>query len=73
MTQVYVVVDYTPCTPTAEVCDGLDNDCDEAVDEDVADIVTECSAGVGACFAEGTITTSCVEGAMVAGACTAVA
>ncbi|MBN2360555.1 MAG: hypothetical protein JXR83_13955, partial [Deltaproteobacteria bacterium] len=23
-----------PCTPTAEVCDGLDNDCDEAVDED---------------------------------------
>ncbi len=33
------------CTPSAEVCDGADNDCDDAVDEEIAPI----SCGLGEC------------------------
>ncbi|MBC8413332.1 hypothetical protein H8E50_06650, partial [bacterium] len=38
-----------------EVCDGLDNDCDAQVDEGAAwsDLGTSCSAGTGACEANG--------------------
>ena len=42
-------------------CDGLDNDCDGAVDDDFVSVRTEC--GTGACFAEGQ--TSCVNGVVV--------
>jgi spore coat protein A len=33
----------------AEVCDGLDNDCDGPADEDFANLADPCSAGFGVC------------------------
>lgn len=34
--------DATPCVPGVEVCDGRDNDCDEAVDEDDPRLCQRC-------------------------------
>ncbi|MEM1348713.1 MAG: putative metal-binding motif-containing protein [Myxococcota bacterium] len=36
------------CTPSAEICDGVDNDCDDAIDEDCVDADSDgvCAAGV---------------------------
>ncbi len=51
------------CVPTAAddaTCDGVDDDCDDLVDEDYASTATSC--GVGACAASGS--TSCVAGAV---------
>jgi hypothetical protein len=43
-----------PLTPGAELCGtGLDEDCDELVDEGFPDLNTGCSAGAGECFATG--------------------
>ena len=50
-----------PGTPSAEVCDGADNDCNGAVDDGIASTPTTC--GVGACASIGTL--SCVGGAMI--------
>jgi RHS repeat-associated protein len=44
----------------AEICDGLDNDCDGQADDGLGGDV--CEAGVGACLAAGR--TTCVDGAM---------
>jgi hypothetical protein len=44
------------CTPgpsIAELCDGLDNDCDNSVDEDFTDLGMTCTAGIGACESTG--------------------
>jgi hypothetical protein len=51
----------TPGAPSAEVCDGLDNDCDGAVDNGIAPVPTTC--GIGECAATGTET--CVGGVLV--------
>ena len=37
----------------AELCNGLDDDCNGRVDESFADLNTACSVGVGACFRNG--------------------
>jgi len=39
--------------PSAELCDGLDNDCDGETDEDFPTLDDVCSVGVGECEAEG--------------------
>jgi uncharacterized repeat protein (TIGR01451 family) len=48
---------WSACTgsinPTEELCENLDNDCDGLIDEDFADLGEACSAGVGACRADG--------------------
>ena len=44
-----LVCDATPGSPAAEVCDGVDDDCDDAVDEDAAGVGDGCTRGVGAC------------------------
>ncbi|TAK24010.1 MAG: hypothetical protein EPO40_24925, partial [Myxococcaceae bacterium] len=41
--------------PTAERCNGLDDDCDGAVDEDFPTLGNACSVGVGACSRAGTV------------------
>ncbi len=48
-----LVDDCAPGTPGDEVCDATDNDCDGAIDEDVADAPSSC--GVGACAADGAL------------------
>ncbi len=61
-----VIVDTcTPGTPSTEVCDGIDNDCNGVVDDGIAPVPTTC--GVGACQASGALT--CQNGQMV-GSCT---
>ncbi|UCH82336.1 MAG: hypothetical protein JSW20_06795 [Nitrospiraceae bacterium] len=40
--------------PTAELCDGLDNDCDNDVDEDFVNLGNNCTAGTGVCETTGT-------------------
>ena len=45
---------------SAEVCDGVDNDCNGIVDDDAGGVGEACTVGVGACAATGTLV--CVDG-----------
>jgi hypothetical protein len=38
-----------------ETCDGIDNDCDQAIDEDFADLGNSCTVGIGECQNTGTL------------------
>ena len=42
---VYKYSDCNPCEP--EICDGLDNDCDEEIDEEIDIIPCEHDCGTG--------------------------
>ncbi|MBI4739775.1 thrombospondin type 3 repeat-containing protein, partial [Candidatus Woesearchaeota archaeon] len=53
--------DACDCIPSTEICDGIDNDCDQLVDEDIASTPTTC--GVGACASTGEAT--CINGQIV--------
>ncbi|MBZ0254108.1 MAG: putative metal-binding motif-containing protein, partial [Candidatus Methylomirabilis sp.] len=50
-----VVCDATPGTPGGEACNGVDDDCDGAVDEDYVTLGASCRVGQGACEASGVI------------------
>jgi len=41
------------CAPVAEICDGIDQDCDTSIDEDFP-VGQPCSVGIGACAVAGT-------------------
>ena len=41
------------CTPSQEVCNGLDDDCDQLVDETFPTLGQRCTVGDGACLANG--------------------
>jgi len=46
------VCNALPGKPAGELCDGLDNDCDDKTDEDFP-LGNACSLGIGACKADG--------------------
>ena len=47
------------CQPTAEICDGLDNDCDDQIDEEVDCGITSCDTSLNLA---GECQNTCLEG-----------
>ncbi|MFK7989346.1 MAG: MopE-related protein [Sandaracinaceae bacterium] len=78
---VVVTVGAEVCVPATEVCNGMDDDCDEAIDEEASDEVCngrdddcdgEVDEGSGASLcpaADAVQEVTCVEGACGVGAC----
>ena len=62
-----------PCTATAEVCNGIDDNCNGLIDDGVAPQTLPCTAGVGACARSGVQTSTCTNGVWGSyGSCNAV-
>ena len=58
-----VICNATAGDPGAEICDGLDNDCDGAVD-DVAGVGDRCQVGVGTCTRGGNMICDLAQAAL---------
>ena len=68
-----ITITQVVCVDTgAEICDGIDNDCDGDIDEGTDELVA-CSAGLGECRMTGTQPNACINGEYVLGTCNAVA
>ena len=52
-----LINDCVPGDPIEEICDGLDNDCNELIDDALPESFTEC--GIGECSSTGTV--ACVD------------
>ena len=50
-----VVCNAVPAEPTDEVCNFVDDDCDDEIDEDFPQLGEICQAGLGACRADGVL------------------
>src|SRR5690606_2274498 len=57
-TQTCTDGEWSACAPPAELCNGIDDDCDGEVDEDFADLGGACTPGRDACGTTGTWTCS---------------
>lgn len=53
-----VLADAVDNARIRELCDGLDNDCDDAIDEDFARLGDPCDDGIGACGRDGQLVCS---------------
>jgi hypothetical protein len=62
---VCIVSDPSACVPTPEVCDGIDNDCDNVIDDGM-NTGGSCSTGIGQCFNTGAFV--CAPGGLVCNA-----